>query len=105
MEPLDDKELSGLLRKWAAPDAPLSLKRRVMLQPASGWRWLFKGSIRVPVPVGIAAVLVLVLWMAFWRTPPAPVVEPAPSSTLADFQPVEQLEPTIIERNDENQYK
>src|SRR5688572_14415003 len=107
MEPLDEKELSQLLRQSKAPGAPPSLERRVVPQPVPWWRWLFTGTIRVPVPVGIAAVLILALWIFFTR--PAPVPEATPSAststTLADFRPVEQLELTIVERNDDNQTK
>jgi hypothetical protein len=105
MEPLDEKELSQLLRQWKAPDAPSSLEHRVMPRPVPSWKWLFTGTIRVPVPLGIAAVLIPALWIIFARPAPAPPEPPAPVSTfttLADFQPVEQLEPTIVERNDES---
>ena len=103
MEPLDDKELNGLLREWKAPDAPPSLQRRVLPRPRSRWRWFLTGSIRIPAPVGIAAIVILALWMAFGRPAPAPVVQaPRGASTLADFQPVEQLQPKVIERTDEN---
>ena len=97
MEPLDEKELKELLSQWQAPAAPRSLTRRVLPPPAPWWQWLFKGSIRIPAPVGIAAAVILALWMFFGRRPePAPVVQTPGSSTLADFQPVEQLEPTIV---------
>jgi hypothetical protein len=107
MEPLDDKELNQLLRQWKAPDAPSTLERRIAPQPASPWRWLLTGSIRIPVPVGIVVVLMLVLWIMWGRSTVVPVVVQSPRGTLADFQPVEQLQPTIVERNDENhqQYK
>jgi hypothetical protein len=108
MEPLDDKELKQILNKWEAPKAPARLTHRVLPQPMSWREWMFKGSIRVPVPVGVAAVVVLVLWILFGRLAPtpAPIVQAPTSSTLADFQPVDQLEPTI-ERNNKNdsQYK
>jgi hypothetical protein len=105
MEPLDEKELNQLLRQWKAPDAPAHLNPRVAPQPAPWWKWLVTGTIRVPVPVGFAAILIVVLWIVFGRPDPAPVLPPSASTTLADFQPVEQLELTIVERNDDNQTK
>jgi hypothetical protein len=105
MEPLDEKELSQLLRQWDAPQAPQSLQKRVRPRPVSPLRWLFTGSIRIPVPVGVAAVVVVVIWWLAGTTPIAPVVEPPASITLSDFQAVQQLEPTILgnvgERSDE----
>jgi hypothetical protein len=93
MEPLDDKELQQLLRQWEPPAAPPSLRRRVFQRRQSGWRWLLRGTIRVPVPVGLAAVLLVVLWAYSALSPRLPSRQPVGVS-LADFQPVMQLEPT-----------
>ena len=107
MEPLDDQELNNLLKEWKAPGAPASLKRRVLPQPLSPWKspwqWLVKGSIRVPVPVGIAAIVVLALWFFLRQPAQPPVVQAPPGSTLAGFRPVEQLEPTLVEKADDTQ--
>jgi len=102
MEPLDDKELSELLRRWEAPAAPPGLKRRVLTRRGSWWRWLLTGTICVPVPVGGATVVLLALWI--YSSVPArpPATPPAASVSLADFQPVEQLEPMIIRSGNEN---
>lgn len=102
MEPLDDQELNGLLKEWTAPMAPESLRLRVLPRPVSRWKWLVTGSIRVPVPLGIAAVLLLVLWVVFRQAAPPPAVQAPGGSTLADFQPVEQLEPSLVEIADES---
>jgi hypothetical protein len=102
MQPLDDEELNGLLKEWRAPMAPASLERRVLARPVSPWRWLVTGSIRIPVPLGIAAVVLLVLWVVFGQTAPPPAVQVPNGSTLADFQPVEQLEPSLVEIADES---
>ena len=103
MEPLDEKELSPLLRRWEAPNAPPSLERRVLPRRGSpwrwSWRWLLTGTIRVPVPVGIAAAVGLLgLWIYWPGAEHEPVAQPPASVTLADFQPVQQLEPTIVRR-------
>ena len=101
MEPLDEKELSQLLRQWDAPQAPQSLQERVLPRPVSPWRWLLTGSIRIPAPLGIAAVLVLALWVLANRTPPTPVAQPPSSISLGDFHAVQRLEPTIVENGNE----
>ena len=101
MEPLDEKELSSLLRRWEAPEAPGSLEHRVLPRPLLWWQWLFMGTIRVPVPVGAAALVVMLgLWFFAGRAGSTPTAQPASSVTLADFQPVQQLEPRIVEKND-----
>lgn len=102
MEPIDEKELSQLLRRWKAPEAPSSLTRRV-LPRKSAWRWLLTGSIRIPVPLGVAVAVILAVWMMLDRRPaPEPIAQPVSSSiTLADFQPVQQLEPRIVGKSQE----
>jgi len=98
MEPLDEKELKGLLREWKAPDAPPSLERRVLLDPEPWWNWIMTGSIRIPVPFGIAAVLAAMVWLFYSR--PVKVSPRAPGGaaavSLVDFQPVQKLEPVIV---------
>ena len=105
MEPLDDQELNSALGEWRAPNAPSILKRRVLPQPVSPWKWLVQGRISVPVPVGILALALVALWILFGQQPAAPVVQDSPGSTLADFQPVEQLRPTLVETGDANEQK
>ena len=95
MEPLDDRELDRILQQWQAPGAPPSLSAKV-LPPSQWWQWLTKGTIRVPVPVGIALLLAIAAFLYF-RVPEKPVAtQPARSVSLSDFQPVKQLEPRII---------
>jgi len=97
MEPLDENELKQLLRKWEAPPAPPTLEHRVLhSQKRSPWQWLFKGTIRVPVPVAIAAAVLIALWIHYSRpSAPAQVAQPG-SVSLADFQPVRQLQPVVV---------
>lgn len=101
MEPLDDRELNQLLREWKSPATPAGIGLRA---PRTGlwWRWLIGGAIRVPVPVAIALVAVLAL-MFYFRSSDKPKPEPQNASqpgavSLADFQPVKQLEPRVIGR-------
>ena len=87
MEPQDDPELSKVLKEWRVTGAPPSLDTRVLGRRTAWWSFVLTGSIRVPVPVGIA-LAALVLMMAAtlirqWTAPP----QPAPVS-LVDFRPV-----------------
>jgi hypothetical protein len=62
------------------------------------WKWLFTGTIRVPVPVALAATVLFALWIQYSRpvAPPRVVGQPG-SVSLADFQPVRQLQPVLVE--------
>jgi hypothetical protein len=105
MEPLDDKELNQLLQQWKAPATPASIEKRVFSRSVPWWQWLISGGVRVPVPVVVAMVAVLVL-LFYFRTSDKPKTERQNASqsgtvSLADFQPVRQLEPKVIRRGDE----
>lgn len=102
MEPLDDRELNQLLQRWKAPATPASIGRRVLPRSEPWWRWLFVGAIRVPVPVIVAMVALLALLFYFRTSEKPQAVQPTASQpgavSLADFQPVRQLEPRVIGR-------
>jgi hypothetical protein len=101
MEPGDDRELRDLLKEWRVDGAPRSLDERVLQRRAPSWPAMLTGSIRIPVPMALAAAATLfVLTVALLtRTPPA---EPAPSSvSLANFRPVSDLNVRVI-RNGSN---
>ncbi len=96
MEPLDEDELNHLLRTWEAPSAPPTLRQRVFPPKKSWLSWLLTGTIRIPVPAVVAAAVVIALWIHYSR-PTAPAHVAAPGSvSLADFQPVRQLEPILV---------
>ncbi|HEV8415173.1 MAG TPA: hypothetical protein VGQ49_16400 [Bryobacteraceae bacterium] len=101
MEPLDDRELDKILQQWQAPGAPPSLAVKVLPQRPSWWSWVLTGTIPVPVPLGIALVVAIAVFFYF-RPPNRPEpAQPSKSVSLADFQPVKQLEPRIIGRTNE----
>ena len=60
------------------------------------------GAIRVPVPAVLAvmAVLLLLIYVSTSRRE-APVPAPARVMSLADFEPVKQLEQRIVRRSNE----
>ena len=100
MEPLNDRELKEYLRNWQAPNAPPGLEGRIFAKPGMPWwRWLLTGSVRVPVPAGILALLLLA-FIAYSSFSSRKAV------TLSDFQPVKQLEPRVIQSaNDRSVYE
>lgn len=97
MEPLNEKELDQLLRKWEAPPAPPTLKARVFPAQESRWRWLATGTIRVPVPIALAAVVLVALWIHDSRPASPPRIAQPGTVSLADFKPVRQLEPVLVQ--------
>jgi hypothetical protein len=59
MEPGDDRELHDLLKEWRVAGAPRSLDERVLQRRAPSWRAMLTGSIRIPVPMALAAAAIL----------------------------------------------
>lgn len=85
---MTDDELKSVLQLWRAPRAPESLRARVFRRRWHSLAWILSGEIRVPVPVALAALCVLLF--AGYRALRPPV------SSLSDFQQVQQLEPRIV---------
>lgn len=106
-DPLDD-----LLREWKSSEPTDELDRRVtsayrtaVRQPI--WRRFWRTRISIPAPAVVSAALVILALFLWLRphsgvpvtTPPATgpaAVQPETRVTLADFQPVQQLEPHIV---------
>ena len=70
---MDDQELNQLLREWKAPNAPPDMRPR--RARGSRLRWLVSGTLLVPVPVALAALLLIALWTAATRLGPMPTRE------------------------------
>lgn len=82
---MDDRDLNQLLREWKAPDAPAHLRRP---RERSWLRWLLTGTIRVPVPVAVAALLLAGFWIVWTSPQPMPSREtsaPRRSGELARY--------------------
>ena len=100
---MDDRELNRLLREWKAPDAPPHLRPR--RAHGSRLRWLVTGTIRVPVPAAVAALLLAAFWIASTRPEPTSAPEtsaPRPSGELARYAltgPLEGFDAVIVELN------
>jgi hypothetical protein len=95
MEPADDPKLSSLLREWQAPNAPQSLDARVLGPRRKWWSFLLTGSIRVPIPVGLAFAAILVVMAAALLRQTTPAPAPSPVS-LIDFRPPDDLNVRVI---------
>jgi len=97
MEPLDDRELDGMLREWNVPGAPSGLRAAVFGTPRPWWSRFWTLSIRVPLPVACALVLVLAaVAFAAWRRPAPAVLKPAPAQVIVETRTVEV--PVVKER-------
>jgi hypothetical protein len=109
MEPLDDKELNQLLRKWEAPAAPEGMRVATSDSHRSLRKWLWSGRIHVPVPVGAAIVFgAFAFFIYSSRTVPAPVANPVgnavvtpaapqvPPNSPATTPPAERTAPPVV---------
>ena len=100
---MDDRELNRLLHEWRAPDAPPDL--RPPRAPASRLRWLVSGTLRVPVPIALAALLLVGLWIGSTRLGPVSTPEtsgPRRSGELARYAltgPLEGFDAVLVELN------
>ncbi|MBM3812204.1 MAG: RNA polymerase sigma factor [Acidimicrobiia bacterium] len=82
----------ALLRRWEAPGAPARLEGRIFSN-RRWYEWLWKGSVRVPVPAMVALVIVLVAGIGYLRR-----AEVNKEVRLTDFQPVAEMKTRIIRR-------
>ena len=94
---MNDHELRHILHEWEAPACPGNLEERILAKKGGvDWRWLLTGSIRIPVPALVLAVVVLTALFFAVRSPEPKVTK---QTGLAGFQPVKQLAPRIVGSN------
>jgi hypothetical protein len=93
MEPLNDDQLKEILREWRVSEAPAYIEERVFTQPRPWWRWLLTGSVRIPVPALVLALLVLAAILYSTRN------KPATPAGISNFQPVKQLNICVVRSN------
>jgi hypothetical protein len=84
---MTDDELRSMLRTWPAPPAPKTLDARVLPRRTS-FRWLLAGEIRLPVPIVLAALLLL-SFVTYRAVRPR-------AASLSDFEHVQQFQPRIV---------
>jgi len=120
--PERDEELSRLLARWSAPVVPEGMDERVLAafrrQKGTAepwWSRLFTASIRVPLPVAVGVLMLLIVAAALALrpvTPPSTAGTSGPSApvqaarhvdvpvvsrtSLAGFQPVTEVTATVV---------
>ena len=124
-----DLELERLLARWSAPVVPEGMDERVLeayrrqARTAEPW-WsrLFTATVRVPLPVAVGLLMLLIVSAALALRPMAPPptagttgpsqpVQAARSvdsqvvtrTSLAGFQPVSEVTATVVETQEKRQ--
>ena len=121
-DPERDDELHRLLERWSAPVLPEGMDERMLAayrgQVGAGepwWSRLFTATVRVPLPVAVGVLMLLIVTAALALRPagPQPTAEtngpsgpvqaarrvdvPVVSRTsLAGFQPVTEVTATVV---------
>ena len=119
-DPERDDELSRLLERWSAPVVPEGLDERVLTayrRQTGGrepwWSRLFTASVRVPLPVAVGVLMLLIVTAALALRPGVPPPTAAGPSeavraarrgdvpvvsrtSLAGFQPVTEVTATVV---------
>jgi len=102
-----DEELDGLLRRWGAPVVPdgmdervLAAYRRQVRAAEPWWSRLFTATVRVPLPVAVGLLMLLVVTAALALRP---VAESPTAGTGGPSQPVQAVravDPAVVTRTD-----
>jgi hypothetical protein len=122
-EPEWDERLHRLLQRWSAPVVPDGMDQRVLeaFRRQAGairepwWSRLFTASVRVPLPVAVGVLMLLIVTAALAlrpATPPPTAGTGGPSepvqaarrgdvpvvsrTSLAGFQPVSEVTATVV---------
>jgi hypothetical protein len=124
-----DLELERLLARWSAPVVPEGMDERVLAayrhQARRGepwWSWLFTASVRIPLPLAVGLLMLLIVTAALAFRPvasPPTAGTTAPSepvqaarhaespvvtrTSLAGFQPVAEVTATVVETRERRQ--
>lgn len=110
-----DPTLRAVLREWEAPEPPASLDARILesyrrkVNREPFWRRFFTSSVRVPLPVAVAVMALLVVALALVVSRPgternlptqyvqAPADQPIVARTsLAGFEPMEEVNVSVV---------
>jgi hypothetical protein len=100
-----DEELSRMLARWPAPAVPESLDERVLaryrrdVRKTPVWMRFFTTSVRVPLPIALAALILLLVSTVVALRRPADIDTAAPLLTNQDLQlSPYRLETAIVSR-------
>jgi hypothetical protein len=93
LDPERDEELHRLLERWSAPVLPDGMDERVLTayrrQTGTGepwWSRLFTTNVRVPLPVAVGVLMLLLVTAALALRP---VVSPPTAGTTGPSEPVQ----------------
>ena len=93
LDPERDEELHRLLARWSAPVVPDGMDERVLAayrrQAGTGepwWSRLFTANVRVPLPVAVGVLMLLLVTAALALRP---VVSPPTAGTTGPSEPVQ----------------
>jgi len=100
-----DEELDGLLRRWGAPVLPegmdermLAAYRRQVRAAEPWWIRLFTAQVRVPLPVAVGLLMLLVVTAALALRPVAPSPTAGTSASSAPVQAARVAAPAVVTR-------
>jgi hypothetical protein len=95
---LTDRELDRILAEWKSPEAPARLRTALFREESTSlWSRFWSISFRVPLPVACGLIFLLALF--FWRWESRPD-HPVAVSNPSELQPVKEIRPRIIRRQD-----
>jgi hypothetical protein len=92
LDPERDDELHRLLQRWSAPVVPEGMDERVLAayRRQAGrepwWSRLFTASVRVPVPVAVGVLMLLIVTAMLALRP---VAAPSSAGTAGPLEPVQ----------------
>jgi hypothetical protein len=102
-----DEELERLLGRWSAPAVPEGMDERVLaayrrqVRTAEPW-WsrLFTASIRVPVPLAVGLMMLLLVTAALALRPAVPPPTAGPTGPTASVQAARHADAPVVTRTD-----
>ncbi len=100
-----DEELARLLARWSAPLVPdgmdermLAAYRRQAGTAEPWWARLFTVSVRVPLPVAVGLLMLLVVTAVLALRPVAPPSTAGTTGPSAPIQAAQRLDPPVVTR-------
>jgi hypothetical protein len=102
-----DEELERLLGRWSAPAVPdgmdermLAAYRRQVRTAEPWWSRLFTASIRVPVPLAVGLMMLLLVTAALALRPAVPPPTAGPTGPTAPVQAARHADAPVVTRTD-----
>ena len=100
-----DEELERLLARWSAPVVPEGMDERVLAAyrrqagtAAAWWERLFTASVRLPLPVAVGLLMLLIVTTALALRPASPPPTAGTTGPGEQVQAVRQAEAPVVTR-------